>query len=129
MPLTINYEIVKLSPVDSSSVDFNTIIFRMKTNGIIDTENSSELSLQLNTLVRGGVLKILFDMKGLESIDSSGIGVIINSAKTLRSNNGDLVLTNVSQEIKNIFRTISLQNFIRVFNTDAEAENHFRFIV
>lgn len=128
MPTQIDYEIIKISPIESNIIDYATIIFKLHLHNTISVENSNELNYHLKTMIDGGALKLLIDMKTLQSIDSSGIGILINTAKKLRTTDGDIVLANVSSEIKNIFKTINLQNFIKIFNTDAEAENHFRYI-
>ena len=68
------------------------------------------------------------EMKNLEYIDSSGIGVIINAVKLLRAKKGDIVLSSVSSEIKELFKVINLQNFVKMYNNDAEALNTFRYV-
>ncbi len=128
MPLKVDYEVIKISPIENNTIDYNTIIFKVHLTDVIDLQNSRELNFQLQTIVKGGALKLLLDMKRLIAVDSSCIGILINTAKLLRSKKGDMVLANVSPEIKSIFKTINLQNFIKIFNSEIEAENHFRYI-
>jgi len=61
-------------------------------------------------------------------IDSSGIGVLINTAKLLRKQKGDIVMANVSDDIKSIFKVIRLEEFITIFNSEVEAVKSFSYI-
>ncbi len=122
------YEVVKISPMDSDLIDYNIFVFKIVLPEQITIENSKILSMNLQVLIDGGAKKMLVDMRNLETIDSAGIGVLINTAKTLRAREGDMYFSNVSVDIKNIFKVINLQNFIELFNTDAEAINQFRYL-
>jgi len=126
--MRINFEVIRISPIQSEHVDYKTLIFKLDVGEKINIDNSKDLSVFLKTIIDGGVLKVIIDLKELEYIDSSGIGVLINSTKLIRTNSGDIVLSSVPPEIKNIFRTINLQNFIKLYNFEAEAINSFRFV-
>lgn len=126
--MKFDFEIIKLSAVSSEKIDYSTLIIRLNLSKKLDMENSKDLWIFLKTLVSGGALKILVDMKGLEYIDSAGIGILINTAKLMRKQKGDIILANVSDEIKNIFKVIHLENFIKIFNNDVEALNSLRYL-
>ncbi len=126
--MVINFEIIKISTRTGEAIDYSTLIFRVDLGKKVDIENSNDLWIFFKTLTDGGAKKIMVDMKNLEYIDSSGIGVIINTAKLLRPKKGDIVLVNISQSVKDIFKVINLQEFIKTFNLEAEALNFFRYI-
>ncbi len=127
--MKITFEIIKISPVSTEKIDYTTIIFKTTPPQKIDIDNSKELWIYFKTLISGGARKIFIDLKNVQYIDSSGIGVFINSAKLIRKQNGDIVLANVSEEVRNIFRVINLDEFIKIYNTDVEAINSFRYVV
>ena len=126
--MSIHFEIIKVTTRSTESVDYNTIIFRVDFGRKVDLENSSDLWIFFKTLADGGAKKFIVDMKNLEYIDSSGIGVIINTAKLIRPKKGDIVLINVSQSIRDIFKVINLQEFIKTFNLEAEALHYYRYV-
>ena len=126
--MVINFEIIKISTRSGEAIDYSTLIFRVDLGKKVDLENSNDLWIFFKTLTDGGAKKIMVDMKNLEYIDSSGIGVIINTAKLLRPKKGDIVLVNISQSVRDIFKVINLQEFIKTFNLEAEALNFFRYI-
>ncbi len=124
--MSIEVEIIKVTAVSIDIIDYNILIFKINPEKRINSDNSNELWIILNTLIDAGVKKILVDLKLVEYIDSSGIGIFINATKKVRKKQGDLVLANTSKEIKEIFKVINLQNFIKIYNTDTEASNYFR---
>ncbi len=126
--MNIILEIIKISPVSTDKIDYTTIIFKATPPQKIDVDNSKDLWVYFKTLISGGARKIFIDLKNVQYIDSSGIGVFINSAKLIRKQAGDIVLANVSEEVRNIFRVINLDEFIKIYNTDVEAINSFRYV-
>jgi anti-sigma B factor antagonist len=126
--MNIIFTIIKLSQTSNEKIDFTTIIFKAELPKKIDIDNSKDLWIFLKTLISGGAQKILVDLKGCQYIDSSGIGIIINATKLMRKHKGDIILMGVSDEIKNIFKVINLENFIKIYNSEVEAMKSFRFV-
>ena len=127
--MNITFEIIKISPVSTDKIDYATIVFKTTPPRKIDIDNSKDLWIYFKTLISGGARKIYVDLKSVEYIDSSGIGVFINSAKLIRKQKGDVVLANVSDEVRNIFKVINLDEFIKIYNSEVEAINSFRYVV
>ena len=126
--MRIVLELIKVSPGKHDSIDYDTLIFKVDVDKRFKLDNVNDYWIFFQTLIAGGARKILVNMKELTSIDSSGIGTLINTAKLLRPKNGDIVLTNVSKEIREIFKVIKLEDFIKIFNIDGEAMNFFRYV-
>lgn len=127
--MNIIFNIIKISPVSTGRIDYATIIFKASPPRKVDIDNSKDLWIYFETLISGGARKIFVDLKNVEYIDSSGIGVLINSAKLIRKQKGDIVLANVSEEVRNIFKVINLDEFIKIYNSEVEAVNSFRYVV
>ena len=126
--MNITAEVIKIAPTREDAVDYGKVIFRVDFIKRVDIDSSYDFWVFMKTLVDGGAQKIIGNMKVVEYVDSSGIGVLINAAKLARKNNGDIVLAHVFPEVKDIFKIINLQNFIKVFNTEVEAIEHFRYV-
>jgi len=117
-----------MSTVNKKDIDYSTVIFKVDFPGKMDLEISNDFWVLFNTLVNGGAQKIVVDMRNVEYIDSAGIGILINTAKMLRKDKGDLVISNVTEGVKVVLDVINLEKFIKFFNTDIEAINHFRYL-
>ena len=126
--MSLLLEIVKLSPIEKNNIDYDMVAFKIKAEKRIDIDSSRELNILFQTLNDGGARKILVDCHDLEYIDSSGIGAIIAAAKVMRKKGGDLIISSVTSDIMSIFKIVNLHEFIKIFNTDGEAMNHFRVI-
>lgn len=123
--MNIVFDLFKLSESGRDKIDFSALIFKAELPSKIDVDNSWDLWVFLKTLISGGALKIFIDMNHLEYIDSSGIGVLVNAAKLMRKQEGDIVMANVSDQVKGILKVINLENYIKLYNSEAEAVGSF----
>ena len=121
-------EVEKIKQTNDDAIDYNITVFKIKLTKKVVLQNAHELSAVLNALIMGGALKIVVNLQNLTTIDSTGIGVLINYAKLIRKNKGDIVLCNVTAEIYEILNVISLEKFIKIHITEVEAINSFRYI-
>ncbi|OHD71651.1 MAG: hypothetical protein A2W19_02315 [Spirochaetes bacterium RBG_16_49_21] len=126
--MNIIVDLLKISQTASNKIDFSTVIFKIELTQKVDIDHSKDLWIFLKTLISGGAQKIFVDMKNLGYIDSSGIGVLINAAKLARKQKGDIILANVSDEVKGIFKVINLENFIKIYNSEVDAINSYRYL-
>lgn len=126
--MNVVFELLRISTVTTDRIDYSTIIFKAGLPKRVDIDNSKDLWVFLKTLATGGVQKIYVDMSGVEYIDSSGIGVLINTAKLLRKQKGDIILANVSDGVRDIFNIINLDNFIKICGSEVEALKLFQYV-
>lgn len=70
----------------------------------------SEIKPELST----SGIKMVFDMKGVEFIDSSGIGCIIYLSKTAKSNGSSIKLCNLTKRVNDMFDLLHLQVILDV---------------
>ena len=126
--MNFEVEILNLSFINKEKIDYETIVFYIIYPEKIDIETSRQLWVFLSTLITGGAKKIIVDLKKVSQIDSGGISTLISATKQIRKNNGDLVLTRVNESILNILDVVRVGSFIKIFNTDVDAVQHFRYI-
>ena len=67
---------------------------------------------QLHQLVDVGALRVVVDLSGVESIDSSGIGVLISGLKAARSAGGDLRLSAPPAAIASVLQIMNLDKVL-----------------
>jgi anti-anti-sigma factor len=78
----------------------------------------TELYLQPNT-------RLIFDLNGLEFIDSSGFGVFLSLMKTANNSNGYFKICNISEEVMELFKLLQLHNVFEIYNTREDALKSF----
>lgn len=105
--------------------DLNQVfIYKIHLSGNFVMELTEEFSLFMSTLVQGGMRKTAFDLSNLKYIDSTGIGVIINMTKMMRSRGGELCFVNVNPKIMEIFNLVKLNDYIQFFKSDKQVAEH-----
>ncbi len=109
-------------------IHYDNFVVRVMAADVLDMDNAGELQIFLRTLIAGGMIKIAVDMTGLDFIDSSGIGVLIDAAKLLRQRKGDIVLLGMPERVQVIVQPVKLNRFIKNFDTVDEVKNFFRHI-
>lgn len=71
-----------------------------------------ELRLKLLKLINQDVNEVAIDMKGINMIDSTGLGVLIAARNSLDQAGGLLKLTNVSENIDNLLKMTGIDRYL-----------------
>ncbi len=106
---------------DEFNENYDKVIFEVTPQKKIDSENTSQISSLLSAIIDGGAKKILLSMKDVGNVDSTGIGMLINTTRKIRNKEGELVLCNILEEVKNIMNLVKLPQFVNIYNTEKEA--------
>jgi anti-sigma B factor antagonist len=71
-------------------------------------------------LIKRGHGMIILNLSLVEFIDSSGLGSIVSSLKTL-GRTGDLVLCGINRNIMSMFKLTHMDRVFRIFSSEGEA--------
>src|SRR5207245_9163928 len=86
---------------------------------IVLGEGSAGLRDLLRKLVSEGIKKILWNLRNVDYIDSSGLGELVSAFTSMRSQGGELKLLNLTKRVRSLLQITKL---ITVFDiTDDEA--------
>ncbi|HHY78067.1 MAG TPA: anti-sigma F factor antagonist [Clostridiales bacterium] len=89
----------------------NTLI--IKLNGELDHHSSTYIRDSIDeAILKKNPRNIIFDMSGLNFMDSSGIGVIIGRYKQITSNGGKVGIVSMKPQIKRIYEICGLKRII-----------------
>lgn len=69
---------------------------------IMGGPDASLLNDKLHELIDKGKIHIVADIGGVEWMNSSGLGILISGLTTMRNNQGELKLANVTERIQNL---------------------------
>jgi anti-sigma B factor antagonist len=94
------------------------IIFKL--TGSLDIGTVSNMRSKIDSLISTGQHQVLFDLYDLEQIDSSGVGAFIAIFKRIRSNKGDMKISRLMGQPKEIFSLLRLD---RVFEIHDDFDN------
>lgn len=89
----------------------------VKVSGSVNATTVSMFSDALSNEL-SGVKTLNFDFEELEYISSAGLRVILTAYKTLKKNNGKIVLHKLNDEVWEIFHVTGLLEFFDVEKDD-----------
>ncbi len=102
---------------------FNTeeLILKIYLSGKLNIYNSSELFIFIKIMEEGGLNKVLLNLRDLEEIDSTGIGILIKIINFLKINNKKIVMTDVPSKILKVLKIVKVEKLVKIFNTDDDS--------
>jgi anti-sigma B factor antagonist len=97
----------------------------LSIKGELDLSNANIVKMILDKEIAAGKLHIVIDMKDLEYLDSSGIGVFINTMNKLRAINGKFILLGMKDSVMRIFNLTKLTSFFKIIKLETELDQIF----
>jgi anti-anti-sigma factor len=107
--------------VEKCDIDDAVIV---KPVGSIDSTTTHAVEKRLIHIIDNGIKYLIMDFSKTTFISSSGVGVLLGLVSSLREDNGDLVLMNVSDRINDIFDILNINDyFVTIENVDQLREH------
>jgi anti-sigma B factor antagonist len=80
---------------------------------------------KLHEFMQNGIKKVVIDMSQVEWMNSTGLGILISGLTTLRNNQGELKLANVTGKIQSLLTITKLISVFEAFDSVEEAIKSF----
>ncbi|MGI8648576.1 MAG: anti-sigma B factor antagonist [Acidimicrobiales bacterium] len=103
--------------ITTRSVGDHTVV---SVAGEIDVYTAPQLRVKLVDLVDAGNCHLVVDMRDVDFLDSTGLGVLVGTLKRVKAANGRLALVCTQERIVKIFRITGLE---RVFTIASSVED------
>lgn len=87
----------------------------VSVTGELDVYNSPKLRDELSTLIDSGSSKVIIDMRGVEFMDSSGLGVLVSALRRLRDGGGILRLVGTQPSLKRVLAITGLDKLFALY--------------
>jgi len=106
-----------------------------ETDGVIVLELSGKimggpdatlLNEKLYEFIEAGKTKVVADLKKVDWMNSSGLGILIGGLTTMRNNGGDLKLANITDRIQSLLMITKLLTVFETFDTTEKAVASFK---
>ena len=96
----------------------------VRATGFLDVSTSPRLREKLLAVIETGPRVILLDLGGIEFLDSSALGVILNGWKHMQAEGGTLAVSSPQPRITKIFEITALNLSINMYPSlqDARAD-------
>lgn len=69
--------------------------------------------------------KLILNLEGISFIDSSGFGVFLSIMKTANNSFGYFKISNISEEVMELFKLLQLHNVFEIYKTVDDAIKSF----
>lgn len=89
----------------------------VEVRGEVDIHTAASLRERLVEVIDGGADQVVVDLRGVDFLDSTGLGVLIGALKRLRLAGGDLVLVCDSEKLLKVFRITALDRVFALHDT------------
>ncbi len=100
----------------------NVCVVRFKDQKIIDPEAIQELGQELFDLVeQEGRKKLVLNFSNVEFLSSAALGKLITFEKKSKRQDAELILTNISPEIFQVFAITNLDKLFQIKDSEADA--------
>lgn len=90
----------------------NILTYKSGKNWVMG--NISDLKADLNALIKKTPNEIIIDLSSVEIIDSSGIGVIVTTFKSMKKIGGTIRVINASPAVFLFLQTLRIKHFFRI---------------
>ncbi|OHD62927.1 MAG: hypothetical protein A2176_04765 [Spirochaetes bacterium RBG_13_51_14] len=87
-------------------------------HGDVDYFSMSELKNVIFKLINEKIPSIILDMRDVEYMDSSGIGLIVTAHKAMHAYNGTIGLINVHEDIMLLLKLATVDSFLKIYNNE-----------
>ena len=102
--------------------DYVVIDLKGKLTGGPEAETFRDL---FKALVQQGKTKVILNLKDIEWISSTGIGIMIRGYKTVREAGGDFVIVRIGERTQQVFNVLRLDHIFKIADTEDDAVAHF----
>lgn len=100
-------------------------VIHFELDGLLDSDNFESLESLFDKYFKTGVYRFVVDLRRLQYVSSAGAGVFIGSLGTCQDNDGDIVLVQPSQEVREIFEMLGVYQIFPVVQSQLEATAFF----
>jgi anti-sigma B factor antagonist len=95
------------------------------TGRIILGNNSRDVELKLGEILHENIRKIIFDLKGITMLDSTGVGILVVSQAKIKKEGGELRIAGATGVVEDILKMTSVEKLVRLFPTVEAAAANF----
>ncbi|MGD9487377.1 MAG: STAS domain-containing protein [Calditrichaceae bacterium] len=110
------------------------VVYKKLANGVIvingperlTSDSSDDYKKLLSALVDDGNFNIVIDLSATVYMDSRGLGAIVSKISVLRSNNGDIRITGINTQIRQLLEITHLNQILKSYPDLPTAVNSFK---
>ncbi|RKX26855.1 MAG: anti-sigma factor antagonist [Candidatus Zixiibacteriota bacterium] len=108
----------------SDEIKDNVVVISLKGK-VMGGPDATMFHGKLHEYISGGNKKVVVDLGKVEWMSSVGLGMLISALTTVKNNDGELKLANVTQTIQNLLTITRLVTIFKTYDSVDEAIKAF----
>ena len=109
-----------------SSREVGSLVVLEPKGKIMGGPDATLLHDQLHEFIQQGKKKVIIDLSKVDWMNSPGLGILISALTTLRNNQGELKLANVTDKIQSLLTITKLVTVFESHNSVEQAVASFK---
>jgi len=97
----------------------------LKLDGRLDASSAKDFKEKVGSLSRENRVKLVIDMGGVDFIDSSGLGSLVSSLRTVNKLGGDIKISALQDQVRAIFELTRLHRIFGIYDDSTAAAMSF----
>ncbi len=89
--------------------------------GRLDTNSAKDVKEKINILTKENRIKIVMDMADVNFMDSSGLGSLVASLRSVNKLGGDIKIASLQDPVRVIFELTKLHRVFEIFDDKGSA--------
>ena len=90
----------------------------------LDASNVADFKRDINAAIEGS-MSVVFDLRHVKFVDSSGLGAILSCMRQLKDKGGDLKLCRMTKQVRVLADLVNMSKIFEIFDTGEEAVRAF----
>jgi len=124
MTLTASAEVQVILTIERNQIPPDITVLEM-SGRIILGNDSRNVEVKLGEILRENGKKIIFDLKGVTMLDSTGVGILVACKGKIAKEGGELRIAGATGIVQDVLRMTSVDKLVKVFPTVNEAAAGF----
>lgn len=95
--------------------EFENRVLTVRLTGEIDHHNAGKMRMEIDEAIcHSRPRRLVFDLDGIDFMDSSGLGLIMGRYAVIQRMGGDMILRNPSERVKKIIDLSGLDRIVHI---------------
>jgi anti-sigma B factor antagonist len=98
----------------------------LKLDGRLDAASAKDIREKVVSLGRENQVNLVIDMEGVDFIDSSGLGSLVSSLRTVNKLGGDIKISALQSQVRSVFELTRLHRIFGIYDDSTAAAMSFQ---
>lgn len=97
----------------------------IKPEGRLDASTTTSVKNRIDAVIDDKVRYLVIDMGGISFIDSSGLGTLVASLRTINKAGGDMKISSLQDQVRSVIELTRLHHLFEIYDECELAVNSF----